>query len=135
MMNFIISVQFGRVQKGRINMVERIDRLQETIKRTLSFIIVQEISDPRVRDIIISRVELTGDLMVAKVFCRVTENSANDAEEILKGLKSARGFIRRELAKTISMKFIPQISFKRDMDEEKRNALEDIFERIKNEKS
>ncbi len=116
-------------------MVERIDRLQETIKRTLSFIIAREISDPRVRDVIISRVELTRDLRIAKVFCRVAESVSNEAEEVLRGLKSARGFIRRELAKTVSMKFIPEISFKRDLDEEKRNALDDIFEKIRLEKT
>ncbi|MFH1798770.1 MAG: 30S ribosome-binding factor RbfA [Candidatus Omnitrophota bacterium] len=116
-------------------MIDRIDRLQETIKRVLSSIIVSEISDPRVRDVVILRVELTGDLKFAKVFYRVGDNVKDEEKEIKRGLKSASSFIRRELAKAVSMRYIPQILFKVDLDEERRNVIDDILKKIELEKN
>lgn len=85
----------------------RIGRINEEIQRALSEKI-RTLKDPRVQDTMISitRVETTPDLRYAKVFVSfLQEERAADA---LKGLKSATGYLRRELGKTLQLRYTPE---------------------------
>lgn len=113
-------------------MIDRINRVAEMIKREISVILQDEINDPRVRHVTITRVEVTRDLRLAKVFCLVSADE-NEKKDIMKGLKSAGSFIRSELAGRISMKFTPRISFREDVIKKKEESVENIFEKIKKE--
>ncbi|MBU0683688.1 MAG: 30S ribosome-binding factor RbfA [Candidatus Omnitrophica bacterium] len=92
----------------------RMNKVSETIKRHVSFILQEEISDPRIGYVTVTRVEVSKDLRLAKVFY-VTLDEMADKHEVLKGLKSAADFVRGELAKRMSIKFIPKLSFREDI--------------------
>lgn len=88
----------------------RIDRISEEVKRELSMII-RELKDPRLPDMVsVVSVRVTKDLKFAKAYISVM-----GSEEVQKGtidaLKSAAGFIRREIGHRINLRITPEFSF------------------------
>ncbi|MFQ9480844.1 MAG: 30S ribosome-binding factor RbfA [Oscillospiraceae bacterium] len=84
-------------------------RINEEIQRELSSLI-PTVKDPRVTGMIsVTAVETTPDLKYAKVHISVLDKS-NEAQ-VLKGLKSASGYLRRELGRTLNLRNTPQLSF------------------------
>lgn len=91
----------------------RIGRINEEIQKELSALI-RNLKDPRVQDTMISitRVETTPDLRYAKVYASfLQEEKANDA---LKGLKSASGYLRRELGSALNLRYTPELMWALD---------------------
>ena len=91
----------------------RIGRINEEIQKELSNLI-RNLKDPRVQDTMISitHVETTPDLRWAKVYVSfLQEEKAADA---LKGLKSAGGYLRRELGSALNLRYTPELLFERD---------------------
>ena len=91
----------------------RIGRINEEIQKELSSAI-RNLKDPRVQNTMISitRVEATPDLRYAKVFVSfLQEDRAKDA---LKGLKSASGYLRRELGAALQLRYTPELVWELD---------------------
>ncbi len=90
----------------------KIDRITEDIKRELTSIFTT-VKDPRVADCFISiiRVEVTNDLSYCTVYFSVIEGMER-AKQALKGLKSASGYIRRELGTRLHLRHTPELIFK-----------------------
>ena len=90
----------------------RIGRINEEIQREMSSLI-RTVKDPRVSGMIsITAVETTPDLKYCKVFVSMLDKS--DCSQVLKGLKSASGYLRRELGRTLNLRNTPQLSFVQD---------------------
>lgn len=91
----------------------RIMRINEQIQEDLSALI-RTLKDPRVQETMISitRVETTPDLRYTKVYVSFLQEER--AVEALKGLKSASGYLRRELGKTINLRHTPEIQWALD---------------------
>ena len=92
---------------------QRIGRINEEIQKELSARI-RTLKDPRVQDAMISvtGVETTGDLRYAKVYISVLQKER--AREVLKGLKSAGGFLRREIGSKLQLRYTPELVFELD---------------------
>ena len=91
----------------------RIAIINEEIQKELSSLL-RKVKDPRVADLMISitRVETTPDLRYAKVYVSfLQEDKAQDA---LKGLKSAGGYLRRELGRTLNLRYTPELVWELD---------------------
>ena len=90
----------------------KIDRTTEDIHRELTAIL-REVKDPRVKDCLLSlvRVEVTNDLSYCTVYVSTMEGLER-SKTAVQGLKSAAGFIRRELGKRLSLRHVPQLIFK-----------------------
>ena len=91
----------------------RINRINEEIQKELSSLI-RDLKDPRIQNTMISitRVETTPDLRYTKVYVSfLQEDKAADA---LKGLKSAAGYLRRELGQSLNLRYTPQIMWALD---------------------
>ena len=87
---------------------KRIVAINEEIQKELSNLL-RKVKDPRVQDVMISitRVETTPDLRYTKVYVSfLQEDKAADA---MKGLKSAAGFLRRQLAQNLKLRHAPEI--------------------------
>lgn len=92
----------------------RIGRINEEIQREMSSLI-RTVKDPRVADagmISVTAVETTPDLKYAKIYISVLDKSAS--AQALKGLKSASGYLRRELGRALNLRNTPELSFVRD---------------------
>ena len=86
----------------------RILLINEEIQKELSALL-RKVKDPRVQDVMISitRVETTPDLRYTKVYVSfLQEEKAADA---MKGLKSAAGFLRRQLGSNLKLRYAPEI--------------------------
>lgn len=97
---------------GGVNMGNhRVTRIGEEIKRELAQMIRDDIKDPRVKGLIsITNVDVTNDLRYAKVFISAMAME-NDAKAIMKGIKSAGGYLRSELAKRLQLRYTPELIF------------------------
>ncbi|MFZ5989832.1 MAG: 30S ribosome-binding factor RbfA [Bacillota bacterium] len=94
--------------------MDRIMRISEEVRKELSSIIQNELKDPRLSKLIsITRVNVTKDLRYAKVYVSVLGSDAEKASSI-EGLKSAAGFIRREIGHRIQLRYTPEIHFELD---------------------
>ncbi len=91
----------------------RINRINEEIQKELSTLL-RNVKDPRVAGTMISvtRVETTPDLRWAKVYVSFLE--ADRAKDAMKGLKSAGGYLRRELGRTLNLRYTPEIAWALD---------------------
>ena len=92
----------------------RISRINEEIQRELSEQF-RRLKDPRVSQtgmVSITRVDTTGDLRYARVYVSALDKSQE--KEVLKGLKSAAGFLRRELGRTLQLRYTPELQFVAD---------------------
>ena len=90
--------------------MDRIDRVNEQIKREIGVIIQQELADPRLRFVTITNVDASRDLRTAKVyFSALGENPAAQAAQ--KALESAAGTIRRYVGGHIKMRYTPEFHF------------------------
>ncbi|HIT69342.1 MAG TPA: 30S ribosome-binding factor RbfA [Candidatus Aphodomonas merdavium] len=92
---------------------DRTDRISEEVRREIDRIIREEVRDPRVCGTwSITRAEVTRDLRYAKV--RVSVLEEEQRKPLLAALKSASGFIRRQLGKGLRLRYIPELLFEQD---------------------
>ena len=92
---------------------KRINGINQEIQRELSDLL-RSVKDPRIQDVMISitRVETTPDLRYTKVYVSfLQENKVADA---MAGLKSAAGFLRRQLAQNLQLRYAPEIQWALD---------------------
>lgn len=89
----------------------RMGRTSEDIRRELTAIF-RELKDPRVQGLIsIVRVDVTSDLSYCTVFVSAMEG-LDHAKEAVAGLKSASGFVRRELGNRLRLRHVPELQFR-----------------------
>ncbi|NLL38932.1 MAG: 30S ribosome-binding factor RbfA [Clostridiales bacterium] len=91
----------------------KIMRINEDIKRTL-YDLLKNVKDPRVGQgmLSVTGVDTTADLRYARVF--ISYYGQVDEKELLKGLKSAAGYLRRELGRNLSLRYTPELIFEID---------------------
>ena len=90
----------------------RIGRINEEIQRELSALI-PAVKDPRVSGMIsVTAVETTPDLRYAKAYISVLDKE--NGERVLKGLRSASGWLRRELGSALKLRYTPVLVFQLD---------------------
>ena len=91
----------------------RLDRTNDDIQIVLSELL-RSIKDPRINQgmISVTRTETTGDLRYCKVFLSIY--GLENEKEFKRGLKSASGWLRRELGKRLSLRYTPELIFELD---------------------
>ena len=90
----------------------RIGRINEEIQRELATLI-RTVKDPRVHGLVsITAVETTPDLRFSKIYVSVLDKS--DVKEVVKGLTSAAGYLRRELGAALKLRYTPELQFVED---------------------
>ena len=99
--------------------MDRLQRINEEVKKALSEIVANEIKDPRLPMLTsITDVRVSKDLAHAEVYFSVF-GEEEQREKALAALKSASGFIRRALAKKVDLRATPELKFKEDRSIEK----------------
>lgn len=91
----------------------RIGRTNDDIQRVLSTLL-RSVKDPRVNQgmLSVTRVDATGDLRYAKIF--ISALGQVDEKELKKGLKSASGWLRKELGSSLHLRYTPELIFEID---------------------
>jgi len=93
--------------------MKKIERINEDIQRVLSSLL-RDIKDPRVNQgmLSITSVDTTSDLRYARVFLSVY--GLKSEKELTKGLKSASGYLRGELGRSLKLRYTPELIFELD---------------------
>ncbi|MBT9282864.1 MAG: 30S ribosome-binding factor RbfA [Hydrogenibacillus schlegelii] len=91
----------------------RQERIAEQIKKELGRLIQTELKDPRVGFVTVTDVEVTPDLLEARVFVSVLGDDST-REAALEALRRAHGFLRSELARRIEVRHVPELDFRYD---------------------
>ena len=112
---------------------QRPGRVQEAIRQEVSRIVQGEMKDPRIGFITITKVELTKDLRYARVYFSILGED-KDKKLALKGLNSAKGYVKGLLADRIKLRYMPDIVFAIDESMEHTKHIYGIIERLKKER-
>jgi ribosome-binding factor A len=91
----------------------RQERIAEQIQHLLSELFLREVSDPRVAGVTITDVEIDRELQYATVYVNALGDETREAE-VMAGLQSAAGFLRRELAGSLGLRAAPILRFQWD---------------------
>ena len=106
----------------------RINRINEDIQRELASLI-RTVKDPRVHGLIsITRVDTTTDLRYCRVYVSVLDHS--DVKEVVKGLKSAADYLRRELGRVLTLRYTPELQFIEDDSIERGVRMVSMIDRV-----
>lgn len=118
---------------GGKNEQKRSSRVAEAIRNEISTILISKVRDPKLIDVNISRVEVSDDLSLARIYFTVFGDTKN-VKEAENGLLRAKGFMRSHIAKTLNLRFTPALLFKYDDIADKVAELDEIFQEIANER-
>ncbi len=92
--------------------VKRAVRVASEVRAELVTLLQRDISDERIRSVMITDVKLTDDLRNAKVYYRLFGDATDEAKKAAaKALVGASGFLRREVTQSLRMKFAPELRF------------------------
>ncbi len=108
-------------------------RVGDLIKRKIGDLLLKEIKDPRIGFVTITRVRVTPDLKIARVYFSVLA-AKGDPEESLAGLLSATEFIRSELKRRVRLRFIPSLEFILDDTLDYAEKIGTLLAKVKEEK-
>ncbi|MBN2373520.1 30S ribosome-binding factor RbfA [bacterium] len=111
---------------------KRTDRVRELIRLEISNILRDEVNDPRLALLSITRVEVSTDLKHAQIY--VSPLKEEEVAEIYKCLKNARGFIQKRLGLRVKLRFTPVIEFHIDDSIKYGLHIMEILESLKKEK-
>ncbi len=95
--------------------------------------LIREISDPRLKLIYVTDVKVDKELAYADVFVSAVEGVSR-SEDVLAGLGSASGFIKRTLASRVELRAFPRLRFHWDMTPENADHIEKILAELRNKK-
>lgn len=92
----------------------RADRVADQIRMEVADILMRKIKDPRVQAVTVTDVKLTSDLRIARVYV-TTMGTKDEERSLLVGLEQASGFVRGELGRRLSLRYLPEIVFVMDV--------------------
>lgn len=86
------------------------ERVAERIRVILSELLMREVADPRLQSITVTSVKVDPEIMFARVYVNALGDESRE-KEVMQGLKSAMGFLRRELSKRLRLRTTPELRF------------------------
>ena len=122
------SVGLGQKEERK-----RSAKVADAIRVELATLLVSKVRDSKLRDVNISRVDVTDDLSIARIFYTVMDHEEG-AKSAGKALNRAKGFMRSHIAKTLNLRFTPALQFRYDETAQKVEELDTIFQEIANER-
>ena len=117
----------------------RISRVASLMKDELSLLINRELKDPRVPFVTVTSVELTRDVKQATVYISIvsidqTHTDPDLTRQVLEALREAKGFLRKQLAGIMQLRFMPDLVFKEDKGLENTLRVNEILKQLEAEK-
>jgi len=101
----------------------RLQRIADRIRQELSEMLIRELNDPRLKLIYVTDVKIDRELAYADIFVSAVEGVSR-SKDVLAGLESASGFIRRTLSQRVELRAFPRLRFHWDMTPENADRIE-----------
>lgn len=108
----------------------KIDRINHSMIREISYVLANEVKDQHIKFVTITDVKVTNDLSFAKVYFTILNEEYKN--ETLKALKQASGFIRSKLCERIDIRHMPELEFVYDESIAYGKLIEDKIKEIHN---
>jgi len=108
----------------------RLQRIADRILQELSEMLIHEISDPRLKQIYVTDVKVDRELAYADVYVSAVEGVSRSSD-VLAGLESASGFIRRNLTSRVELRAFPRLRFHWDMTPENADHIEKVLAELR----
>lgn len=107
----------------------RTQRMAHLIRGELSRVLIEDISDPSLKEVGITDVDLSNDLKHAKVFFSSHSDLTDKQEkEIVRGFQRAVPFFKRKISDSLELRYVPTLEFRRDVHGESLNRLMHLFD-------
>lgn len=107
----------------------RVERLSGLLRETVAEILLHEVKDPRVRVVTVMDAVVSPDLREAKIF--FTTRQATEHAAALAGLRSATGYIKRQVASRLHLRYTPDLQFLYDPTLERAHRLEQLLRQVR----
>lgn len=111
---------------------KRSEKVADLIQKEISEMLVKTIKDPRIGFVTITRVAVSEDYRLAKVYFSVA-GTVEERQRSMEGLNSAKGYVRKELGRRIRLRYTPEIIFKFDPSIEYAIHIGEVFRHLKGE--
>ncbi|WP_195851414.1 30S ribosome-binding factor RbfA [Aerococcus tenax] len=111
----------------------RVERVSQEILREVNSILRKEVKDPRVKNITITDVDLTGDLQNATIYYSTLSDSQSEHEKVQKGLDKVNGLVRSLLGQRLRIYKTPEVVFKRDESIEYGQRIDQLLAQLNKE--
>ena len=111
----------------------RLQRIADRIREELSEMLIRELNDPRLKLIYVTDVKIDKELAYADIFVSAVEGVSR-SKDVLAGLESASGFIRRTLASRVELRAFPRLRFHWDMTPENADRVEKVLAELRKTK-
>lgn len=108
----------------------RLQRIADRIRLELSEMLIKELNDPRLHQIYLTDVKVDRELAYADVYVSAIEGVSR-SKDVLAGLESASGFIRRTLASRVELRAFPRLRFHWDVTPENADHIEKLLAELR----
>lgn len=112
---------------------KRSEKVADLIQKEISQMLVKSVKDPRIGFVTITRVTVSEDCRFARVYYSVAGTDA-ERESCMRGLESAKGYVRKELGRRIRLRYTPDIVFQFDPSIEYAIHVEELIQSIRHGK-
>jgi ribosome-binding factor A len=107
----------------------RVQKAAEAIREVVSMTILTDLRDPRIADVTVTYVEVSGDMRSAKVHVSVMGDDAKQ-NLCLHGLRSSAGYLQSKIAERIDTRYTPRLRFELDMGVKKSLAIARLLDEV-----
>jgi ribosome-binding factor A len=112
----------------------RVLKAAEAIREVVGMAILADLKDPRIQGVTVTKVEVSPDMRLAKVYVSIMGDDATQNLS-LHGLQSSAGYLQQKIAKRIDTRYTPRITFHLDMGVKKSIAIARLLEDVLPEES
>lgn len=112
-------------------------RVAERIRADVMALLLRgDLRDPELEGAIVSGVDVSSDLSVAHVWMRALEGDADERRKkrLVRAMKRAGGFIKRELGRTLQLRRVPELRFEWDATQDRASRIEGLLEELATER-
>jgi ribosome-binding factor A len=107
----------------------RSERVSSKIREEISRVLMRDVKDPRVKKITITDVKMNRDLKKARIYYCIAGGDL-ERQNAAMGLKSAMGFIKREMANRLDLRYMPEFQFFFDESLDTGSRIDQLLEKI-----
>ncbi len=111
----------------------RLQRIADRVRQELSELLIREVNDPRLHQIFVTDVTIDRELAYADIYVSAIEGAGRSVE-ILEGLESASGFLRRTLSARVEVRAFPRLRFHWDPTPEHADHIEKVLAGLREKK-
>ena len=116
-------------RRCNVALTHRVERIQEQVREEVSQMLATEVRDPGVGLVTVTRIKVTGDLSLARIYWTIIGDAA-ERKKTVKALERATGFVRHLLAERLALRRVPEVKFIFDESVTAQARIEELIQEI-----